>query len=156
MNMITSETLVRDYNFPGSMVAPKQGTIVLFCDDPGTIASLDPVCEFLDLHLEVVSAGTDFTSVLRSERPLAVISDMDGEDHDGFHTMRLVARFDPDLPVLMLTNGDPAMMGAADAVQEMCGLTSVTRTSGFPLAGQLMAFLFTAGRKAGAMRLVPI
>jgi hypothetical protein len=41
-------------------------------------------------------------------------------------------------------------------VQDMLGLTSVTRTSGFPVAGQIVAFLFGAGRQTGGMRLVPI
>jgi CheY-like chemotaxis protein len=156
MNMIATETLVRDYNFPGTMTAAKQGVVALFSDDAATIANLEPVCEFLDLRLEVVSAGTDLMSVLRSERPMAVISDVDGLDHDGFHAMKLIARYNPDLPILLLTGGDEALMGAADAIQEIWGLTSVTRTSDFPLAGQLVGFLFTAGRRAGCMRLVPV
>jgi hypothetical protein len=41
-------------------------------------------------------------------------------------------------------------------VQGLCGLTSVTSTSGFPIAGQLVAFLFAAGRRAGCMHLVPV
>jgi hypothetical protein len=47
-------------------------------------------------------------------------------------------------------------MGAADAVQEVWGLTQVSQTSAYPLAGQLVSFLFMAGRRAGCMRLVPV
>jgi hypothetical protein len=57
---------------------------------------------------------------------------------------------------MLLTNGDAVLMGAADAVQDIWGLTSVTRTSGFPVAGQLVGFLFNAGRRSGCMRLVPV
>jgi len=156
MNMIATETLVRDYSFPGSVTAPQQGTVVLFSDDTDTISSMDPVCAFLDLRLEVVSGGMDLMAVLRQERPMAVIADIDGEDHDGFHAMKLVARYNSDLPVMLLTGGDPALMGAADAIQELWCLSNVTRTSGYALAGQLVGFLFAAGRKAGAMRLVPV
>jgi hypothetical protein len=39
---------------------------------------------------------------------------------------------------------------------DLLGITSVTRTSGFPVAGQLVGFLFNAGRQAGCMRLLPI
>ncbi len=141
---------------PGSVVAQKQGIIVLFSDDERTVANLEPVCDFLDLKLEVVSAGTDLMAVLRAVRPLAVITDVDGHDHDGFHAMKVIARYNPDLPVLLLAGGDPALMGAADAVQEIWGLTSVTPTSGFPMAGQIVGFLFAAGRRAGCMRLVPV
>ena len=87
---------------------------------------------------------------------MAVITDVDGDDQDGFHVMKTVGRYNRELPVMLLTDGDPVLLGAADAIQDLWGLTSVTRTSGFPVAGQLVAFLFSAGRRAGCMRLVPV
>jgi CheY-like chemotaxis protein len=156
MNVMVSETLAREHNFAGSIPAARPGIVALYSDSPETIAAMTPVCEFLELRLEVISAGTDLTTVLRTERPLAVISDVEGVDHDGFHVMKMIARYNPDLPLMLLTGGDPAMMGAADAIQELWGLTQVTQTSGFPLAGQLVSFLFAAGRRAGCMRLVPV
>ena len=156
MNMMTGRNAYLDHNFPGTMAAPKQGVVALVCDNEATIASLAPVCDFLDLKLEVISGDTDVGYILREFRPMAVIADIDCVDQDGFHTMKQVARFNRDLPVLLLTDGDAALMGAADAVQEIWGLTSVTSTSGFPMAGQLVAFLFSAGRRAGCMRLVPV
>jgi CheY-like chemotaxis protein len=156
MNMIASHALFRDYDFPGTMTAVKQGVVAIVSDDPATIDSLAPVFDFLDLKMEVVATGTDLMQVLRDERPMAVISDMDGEEQDGFHTMKMVAQYHRDLPVLLLTGGDAVLMGAADAVQDLWGLTSVTRTSEFAIAGQLVAFLFSAGRRAGCMRLVPV
>jgi len=156
MNMLSPMGLSQDRRFPGAMTTASQGVVVIVSDDPDTIEKLAPVCEFLELRMELVSAGTDLTRVLRDHGPMAVISDVDGRDHDGFHTMKLVARHDRDLPVMLLTDGDPMLMGAADAVQDLWGLTSVTRTSGFPVAGQLVAFLFGAGRRSGSMRLVPV
>lgn len=156
MNMMVSDTLVRDTSFAGSVPAARPGVVALFSDSAETIRAMAPVCEFLDLRLEVVSAGSDLMTVLRTERPLAVISDIDGEEHDGFHAMKQVARYNPDLPMLLLTEGDQALMGAADAVQELWGLTQVTQTSAYPMAGQLVNFLFAAGRRAGCMRLVPV
>lgn len=156
MNMMVTETLTREHDFAGSIPTARPGVVALYSDNPETIAAMTPVCEFLDLRLEVISAGTDLMTVLRTERPLAVISDVDGIDHDGFHVMKMIARYNPDLPLLLLTGGDPAMMGAADAVQELWGLTQVTQTSCFPLAGQLVSFLFAAGRRVGCMRLVPV
>ena len=68
--------------------------------------------------------------VLRGHRPMAVICDVDGEEQDGFHAMKLIADYSRDLPIMLLTDGDAVLMGAADAVQDLWGLTSVTRTSG--------------------------
>jgi PleD family two-component response regulator len=156
MNMIVSRTLFQDREFPGTLTGAKQGVVVVVSDDATTIEKLVPVCDFLDLRMEVVLADMDIDHVLREQRPMAVIADVECSNQDGFHTMRQVARHDRDLPILLLTEGDAAMMGAADAVQELLGLTSVTNTSGFPVAGQLVAFLFAAGRRAGCMRLVPV
>jgi CheY-like chemotaxis protein len=156
MNMIASGGLSQAHDFSGSTFAPVQGVIALVSDDAATIARLVPVCEFLDLRAVVISTGTDLTEVLREHRPMAVISDMDGDEQDGFHTMKVIARHDRDLPVMLLTNGDAVLMGAVDAIQGLSGLTAVTTTSGFPLAGQLVAFLFSAGRRTGCMRLVPV
>jgi CheY-like chemotaxis protein len=156
MNMIAARSLTQDYDFPGTTTAAQQGIVVIVSDDPATIENLTPVCEFLELKMAVVSAGTDLIEALRQHRPMAVISDVEGQDQDGFHIMKLIARYNRELPIMLLTGGDAVLMGAADAVQDLWGLTSVTRTSGFPVAGQLVAFLFGAGRRAGCMRLVPI
>jgi CheY-like chemotaxis protein len=156
MNIIASQLLSPDHAFPGTMTAAKQGVVAIVSDDPATIAKLAPVCEFLELRIEVVSAGTDLEQVLQEHRPMAVVSDVEGEEQDGFHTMKQVARYSRDLPILLLTAGDAVLMGAADAVQALWGLTSVTSTSEFPMAGQLIQFLFNAGRRAGCTRLVPV
>ena len=103
---------------------------------------------------------------LRVVRPTALIdisaipelrrSDIDGDEQDGFHSMKVVASYDRDLPIMMLTGGDPILMGAVDAVQESWGLTMVSRSTPANLAGQLAEFLYAAGRRAGCMRLVQI
>jgi CheY-like chemotaxis protein len=156
MNMIALRNLSHHQDFPGSVTTAQQGVVVIVSDDRGTIENIAPVCEFLDLRMEVVSAGTDLTLVLREHRPMAVICDIEGEDQDGFHAMKLIARYSRDLPIMLLTGGDAVLMGAADAVQDLWSLTSVTRTSGFPMAGQLVGFLFGAGRRAGCTHLVPV
>ena len=156
MNMMSSSILSRDLNFPGSMTAADQGIVLIVSDDPCTIEKLAPVCEFLELRMEMASASADLRLVLQSHNPMAVITDMEGDEQDGFHVMKIIARYNRDLPTMLLTNGDPVLMGAADALQDLCGMTSVARTSGFPLAGQLVAFLFGAGRRSGCMRLVPV
>jgi CheY-like chemotaxis protein len=156
MNMLASRSLTQDHDFLGTITATQQGVVAVVSDNPETIDKLTPVCEFLELRMEVASTAADLHRVLRDHGPMAVISDIDGQDQDGFHTMKLVARHDRGLPIMLLTDGDPMLMGAADAVQDLWGLTSVTRTSGFPVAGQIVAFLFSSGRRADCMRLVPL
>ncbi len=156
MNMIAHQTISQDDHFKGTLTSAGQGVVAIVSDNASVIANLAPVCEFLELRMEIVSAREDLGQILRDGHLMAVITDVEGMDQDGFHIMKLVARHNRDLPIMLLTEGDPVLMGAADAVQDLWGLTSVTRTSGFPVAGQLVAFLFGAGRRAGCMRLVPI
>ena len=154
--MIAHQTVSQDRRFPGSVAAANQGVVAIVTDSKACVENLAPVFDFLELRMEVVSTSAELVQVLQDINPMAVITDVEGENQDGFHTMKLVARYNTDLHIMLLTDGDPVLMGAADAVQDLWGLTSVTRTSGFPVAGQLVAFLFSAGRKAGSMRLVPI
>jgi hypothetical protein len=156
MNMLAPRNLFQDHGFQGTITALQQGVVVIVSDNAPTIEKLAPVCEFLELRMEVVSAGMNLIEVLQKHSAIAVICDVEGEDQDGFHIMKLVARYNRGLPVMLLTDGDPMLMGAADAVQDVWGLTSVTRTSGFPIAGQLVAFLFGAGRRVGCTGLVPV
>jgi CheY-like chemotaxis protein len=156
MQILAPKTLAPDNDFLSTMTPVQQGLVLIVSDNPFTIEKLAPVCEFLELRMEVVSSGTDLVRALQEHGPMAVISDIDIQDLDGFHTMKLVSQHSRSLPIMLLTDGDAMLMGAADAVQDLWSLTSVTRTSGFPVAGQLVAFLFSAGRRAGCMRLLPI
>jgi CheY-like chemotaxis protein len=156
MNMLKPTAALRDQAFLSTAAESKPGVVMVVSDDPVVAEHLQPVCAFLDLRTECVSSRQDLLTMLRTQQPIAVISDIEGEEQDGFHTMKVVADYHRDLPVFMLTEGDPILMGATDAVQEVCGLTSVVRSTGSQLAGELVSFLFTAGRRAGCMRLVPI
>jgi CheY-like chemotaxis protein len=156
MNMIKSQAALLDQGFLSAIAAPTQAVVVVVSDDPSLTERLEPVCAFLDLKAECVSSGQDLLTTLRLQQPIAVISDVEGDEQDGFHTMKVVADFQRDLPIFMLTAGDPILLGASDAVQQICGLTSVAHSSGSALAGELISFLFGAGRRSGCMRLVQI
>jgi len=156
MNVITSLDGYRNQNVRSAQASHRQALVIIACDAPETAEQLRSICGFFDLAVEVVPAQADLMGALREHRPMAVISGLDGRHQDGFHAMKVVADYDRDLPILLLTGGDIAMMGAADAVQEMWKLTMVSRSTSLPLAGQLANFLFTAGRRAGCMRLVPL
>jgi hypothetical protein len=156
MNMITSLEASLNLSFSGAAPANRQALVVIASDSAAVVQQLEQVCVFFDLGVQIVDSEEELLSMLREHRPMAVIADVDGVSRDGFHAMRVVGDYDHDLPIMVLTHGDPVLMGAADAMQELWNLTMVSRTSAKPLAGQLAEFLFAAGRRAGCMRLVQV
>jgi CheY-like chemotaxis protein len=156
MNMITSIEASPNYSFSGVAPANRQALVLIVSDSAAVVEQLERVCAFFDLGVEIVASEEELLPMLRDHRPMAVIADVDCETRDGFDAMRVVAGYDHDLPIMVLTHGDPVLMGAADAMQELWHLTMVNRTSTKPLAGQLAEFLFASGRRAGCMRLVQV
>jgi len=87
---------------------------------------------------------------------MAVVAEMDTTGQDGCNVLMTVAAHDRDLPVLLITGGDPALLGAIDAVAEIWQLASVVKWPQFLGVGPAVDFLFRAGRKGGCMRSLPI
>lgn len=156
MNMIGWADPSGNFAFQTNRAIARQALVVIVCDIPETVEQLRAVCSFFDVASKVLPDGEDLMQWLLEHRPMAMIGHMDGRRQDGFHALKIVATYDRDLPVLLLTAGDPVLMGAADAIQEMWNLTTITRSTAAPLAGQLADFLSTAGRRAGCMRLVQV
>lgn len=130
--------------------------LVLIVTDNGTLAqSLEMVCDFLGLAVETMTSDQTIGRRLEGLRPMAIITEADGRGQDGFHVMMEVARLDRDLPILLLTGEDPVLIGAAEAVSEVNGLTSVTMAAQAPPVGELVDFLFRAGRRFGWGRMLP-
>ena len=68
----------------------------------------------------------------------------------------MTAAYDPDLPVLLLTDGNPALLGAVDAIAELHGLTRVATVIGTSDIGGLVDFLCHAARDSGMTRLLRV
>jgi hypothetical protein len=131
--------------------------IVVVVSDGTTLATpLEVVCDFLSIAVEHISSSADLMAVLEAERPMAVITEVDGRHQDGFNVMMTVSQYDPDLPVMVLTGNDPVLIGASEAIEEVFGLTAVARSDETPRIGTLVDFLFTASRKTGCLRLLPV
>jgi hypothetical protein len=113
------------------------------------------ICEFLDIAVVRVPAHCDLRPALRRHAPMAVICELDGAPQDGCHVMKTVASHDPGLPVLLVTGDDEALIGAADAVEELWQLTEVSKVPMLPGIAGLVDFLFQAGRKGNCLRLMP-
>ena len=131
-------------------------SVLLVRGDDADNTLLGSVCEFLDLHVEHVSIDDEIMPMLMALRPAVIISDIVGEKQDGYHIMKVVADYDRDMPVLLLTDGDPALLGAIDAIQEIWGLSHVgTATDGGDI-GSLVDFLCHAVRANGSFRMMRV
>jgi CheY-like chemotaxis protein len=117
---------------------------------------LRSVCEFLDIGVEHATSGDGLRSMLPALRPMAVIADLESDEQDGFHVMKMVAEYDRALPILLLTGNDASLLGAVDGVREVFGLTSVATATEADGIGALVDFICHAARDAGRTRLMRI
>jgi hypothetical protein len=139
-----------------AVIPARRQAVVAVVEDGIEIAQeLWRICEFLDIAVMRVPGHGDLSSVLQTNAPMAVVCELDGSGQDGCHIMKTVANHDSSLPVMILTGDDPALIGAADAVEEIWRLTEVTKLESLPGMAGLVDFLFHAGRKGNCLRLLP-
>jgi DNA-binding NtrC family response regulator len=130
--------------------------LVIVVEDSGELSrSIFPICDYLSVAVKHVGSDDDLTPILAEQRPMAVLADMDAHGQDGCHVMKTVARHDPSLPILLITGDNPALAGAADAVEEIWGLSNVRKNPSLPELGELVDFLFQAGHKGQCLGLLP-
>ena len=135
---------------------PSRYSVLIVRDQEKDSDCLRSVCEFLDIAVEHASTDDDLRSMLPVLRPMAVITDLTGDVQDGFHVMKMVAECDRSLPVLLLADNDPALLGAVDAVREVFGLGHVAVAKEASGMGPLVDFICHAARDAGRSRLMRI
>jgi hypothetical protein len=87
---------------------------------------------------------------------MAVLAAIEAAGQDGCHVMKTVADHDRSLPILLLTGGDPVLAGAADAVEELWGLSCVLKRPILPGLGELVEFLCLAGQMGRCLGLMPV
>ena len=138
-----------------SVMLQRAPSLLLLDDDPIVARQLEAICQFLDVSIEYVSPYMDLSQKLRERNPMGVVAALDAAEQDGFHVMKVVAAYDPTLPMMVLTDDDPILAGAADAVEELWGLTSVTQSSSLPDLGEVVEFLCHAGRQGNCLSLMP-
>ena len=136
-------------------MAVKHSVLVVYDGDRHN-EFLDSICEFLDISVEYVTGRDNLGQMLIGLRPMAVIADLESEALDGFHVMKMVADYDRSVPVLLLTDNDPALLGAVDAVKEVWGLRHVTTVACTAGMGALVDFICHAARDAGMSRLMRV
>lgn len=117
---------------------------------------LTEMCEFLELRIRQVADCHMLRAALREEEPLAVVTETDADADPGCQVMKVVARYDRELPVLLVAGNDPTTLGSLDAIEELWQLTSVRKLEAAVDPDEVMDFLFHAGRRQGNGRLMRV
>jgi CheY-like chemotaxis protein len=137
--------------------ASRRMPLILVLEDGQAMSeAMREMCEFLDVTVNRIDSHEDLLPFLQGRRPMAVVAAMDALGQDGGNVLMTVARHDPSLPVLLVTNDDPALAGAADAVTTLWGLTEVVQTAAWPSPGEFAEFLCLAGLRGSCLGLLPV
>jgi DNA-binding NtrC family response regulator len=124
--------------------------VVLVCEDRFlTAPSIATACRREGARAESLHSSSQLAMILSYVRPCAIISTIAFDEQDGFEVLKEVASFDRHLPILMVTGRDPVLHGALDAIEELWGLTNVSRVDEPWNAAGLKAFLARTGAIAG-------
>jgi CheY-like chemotaxis protein len=134
----------------------REPVILIVEDKPVWSEAVSELCAFLEVHVERVATDADLKLLLRERRPMAVLTTMEGQDQDGCHVLKRVGQHDPELAVMILTGDDPVLIGAAEAVRQVWGLTRASIVSDIPTPGEIMEFLFSAGQSGRCLGLMPV
>ena len=134
----------------------RQPILLLVADDDSILEVLQPICDFLDIAVERIPSEHDLTDALTECRPMGVVTELDCRGQDGYNVMITVAKHDCNLPILLITGDEPALVGAVDAIEELFHLGSLARSATLPGVGDLVNFIFTAGRRGRCIRMMPV
>ena len=137
-------------------LALRDPLVLIVEDQPFVLPGLETICEFLGIQMELVNSQHDLALLLKTRRPMAVVCEIDSPGQDGCHVMKTIADYDRTLPVLVVTGDDPSLLGAAQAVEDIFNLTGVLACQRLPVIGELVEFLFAAGRKGRCLSLMPV
>jgi DNA-binding NtrC family response regulator len=147
---------IAGYPAPMSLPREREPIIVVVEDDGCLSETIREICDFLEVTVRPVASAEDLGPVLAQCRPMAVLATIEAHGQDGCHVMKTVADHDRNLPILLLTGGDPVLAGAADAVEELWGLSCVMKPPTLPGLGELVEFLCLAGQMGRCLGLMPV
>jgi DNA-binding NtrC family response regulator len=147
---------IAGYPAPMPLSREREAIIVVVEDDGCLSETIREICDFLEVTVRPVASAEDLGPVLAQCRPMAVLAPIEAHGQDGCHVMKTIANHDRNLPILLLTGGDPALAGAADAVEELWGLSCVMKRPILPRLGELVEFLCLAGQMGRCLGLMPV
>lgn len=124
------------------MVEAKK-TVLIVDDEPHIVLGLKDALEFEGFRIVTASNGKDAVQLARVERPNAILLDLMLPDKNGYQICEEVRRFDPSVPILMLT----ARSQEADKIRGLDAGADDYVTKPFSL-GELIARLRALFRRA--------
>lgn len=140
----------------GTDMAPRTPLVVVIEDGTRITDVFHDVCDCLDVMVQPLQSSGDLAAVLRHNRPMAVVTELDMADQDGCHVLKSVAAYDRNLPVMVLAGTNTALLGAIDAIEELWALSSIDKSQDLPSVGEIVDFLFRAGHSGRCLRLMPV
>ena len=123
---------------------------------PALAPAIDEVCRFLGIRSEGVGDTLAVARALHEFRPIGVLASAQEIDCSVYDLMMAVAGFEPDLPVLLVTDDRASVRGAvhgAPLLWQLGGLIHLTRRLD---TTDLVEFLFRAARRSGTGRLLTV
>ncbi len=114
------------------------------------------VCQALDIVLVPLPALYDLPLHLHQMNPIAVIGVALGDEADCCGVLRTIAAHDQDMPVLMMSQDEPSVLGAIDVAEQLWGLTAVSLLSPAQNPQEMVGFLFHATRWRHTGRFLPV
>ena len=105
------------------------------------------LCQYLGVQVEAAGMRHDLRTLLATRGPIAVMAPADAATPDADLILEIVAEYDRDLPVLLVTGRDCACLGRIEAAEARLGLSAVQRMTAMPGIGDLTEFLLKAGKR---------
>jgi CheY-like chemotaxis protein len=100
--------------------------LVLVVDDRKDVAAtLADMCRAYGFIAEVAEGDVDMLTLLQRHHPAGVIVDMLMPHQDGFEAMKEIARYDPCLPVMLVTGYGDTWLQMGSTLGRAQGLTNV-------------------------------
>lgn len=118
-------------------------TILVVDDEPHIVLGLKDALEFEGFRVLTATSGKEAVQLARQERPNAILLDLMLPDKNGYQICGEVRRFDPAVPILMLT----ARSQEADKIRGLDAGADDYVTKPFSL-GELVARLRALFRRA--------
>ena len=131
--------------------------IVVVESHPSLSVAITEVCNFLRIRVErLATAVGHHRNRLRDTQPIAVMTEAEDMNYQVYDLLMSVASYDPDLSMMVVLTDDPAARGALEAARDLWQLTDVVHSAKRPGIRALIDFLFHAGRKSGASRVIAV
>jgi hypothetical protein len=123
---------------------------------PSLSAAIDEVCGALGVRVEVVDNTLALAETLHTLRPIGVLAVVQEIDCAVYDLLMAVAGFEPELPVLLATDNRASVRGAVKSAHRLWQLTGLIHVTRRLETGDIVEFIFCAGRRGGTGRLMPI